>query len=76
MTVLCKLHAMQIHIVDTLSILILNQIDLLSKWPPLPNSLGKGGQRIGQKGLPPLWLLFYFDTQVCTPNKKSLIKQI
>ena len=39
-------------------ILIIRQIDLLSKWPPSPNSLGKGGQRIGQRGPPTLWELF------------------
>ena len=35
-------------------------LDLLSKWPPLPYSLGKGGQRIGQRGpSPPCYFIIF-----------------
>ena len=46
-------------------ILIISQIDLLSKWPTLPNSLGKGGQLIGQKGPPTPWELFFILIHTC-----------
>ena len=61
-------------------ILIVSQIDLLSKWPPLPNNVGKEGQRIEQRGpvvfvltlwkytlhagCPHLGNFYFFDTQV------------
>ena len=61
-------------------ILIINQIDLLSKWPPLPNSLGKGGQRIGQREPPTLWELFFILMHKCVHrselNKTAMKKTL
>ena len=51
-------------------ILIISQTDLLSKWPPLPDGLGKGGQRIGQRGPPTLWEFIFILIHKCVHRRE------
>ena len=57
-------------------IVIVSQIDLLSKWPPLPNSLG--GPAHWAKGATPTLVLFIILIHKCVhlsePNKTDMKK--